>query len=104
MVSSFFSTYLQTLLKISPEGIFIKCLERSHMLYNVDLITRAGYKENYRIEAASVDDASRLARCEHPGCVIREVTLIPQQKDTVVMYSNGEQYETPSSTMFEHFK
>lgn len=69
--------------------------------FKIKILTWDDKLEEITIFSKSVTESIKEMKELKPGCKIKNVALIPKHKDSIIIYSEGEQYEYPRSVLYE---
>jgi hypothetical protein len=69
--------------------------------FKMKILTEGCELEEITIFSTSVTNAIKEMSELKPGCKVKNVSLIPKHKDSVIIYSEGEQYEYSRSVLYE---
>jgi len=69
--------------------------------FKIKILTEDSELEEITISSTSVTAAIKEMAELKPGCKIKNVSLIPKYKNSVIIYSEGEQYEYHRSILYE---
>jgi hypothetical protein len=73
------------------------------MIFKIKLTTTGGGERNIELPATSVQDAVEQIKKIYPDHKLKDINLIPSRKGTVVVYSNGDQEEIDTSSIYYPF-
>ena len=74
------------------------------MQFLVKLKTNRGGLREVELTASSVQDAIDQAKESYKDCVIRDVDLIPKSRNSIRLYSHGDQTECDASLIYRPFE
>jgi hypothetical protein len=68
--------------------------------FKIKILTEDGELEEITIFSTSVTQAIIDMSELKPGCKVKNIQLIPKHKDSIIIYSDGEQYEYHKSVLY----